>query len=722
MRMKRICLIWQITTVMFFSCNNASDAQNIAKGKTYVFSALANYALSNADKDHKLLTDGIYTNSHFWTSKTTVGWQYHKRVNIEIDLKQISTIDKITFNTVRGSAGVQFPSNIFVFLSTDKKSYTYVGDAAVDPDNTPGSYETKKFALNKVNKTARYVQLVVIPNGVFIFCDEIEVLAGNNPNNNNLKNQIHISNVNGAVDSLQKVKSNHKKMAYQISRINANFDSSVQKTNLSAHLAAAKLDRLRSLRLKYGNSIIIDKVSPWDVLSLPYQLKNNKDKNFNIVTTINGVQYGAFAITNLTKLAQSFNCRFENAANNISSNQLFIVPFVTSGDKYKEIADPLIYTSGNEKIEPGESVIYFFKITGEKSGQKANNIIIQSKSFIDKLIINVNVLSQPVFNGNYSLSTNNWAYLSYPLINDRQDVAINDLLAHHINTMVVPPNKIPVIGNNDYRVFVSYLSKLKPFQNIFLFMDLTSVDYQNSFKQDAFMSINWKSKFDKWYNGIVQSAKSVGINSSRIFLYPYDEVQAENIKRSADFLRWLKTDHPDVRTFGTLSTKPAVDELMSLLTISQVADIGDLIQRAKTNSSKDFWFYDAKTNAEQLSPYAYYRLMAWKAFFHGNKGIGFWSYADYVNGSTNKTDINNFDGVNATNYSVIYNDTGKGLISSRRWEAFRLGVEDYELLTMYAKQNGLAKAKQLAESVINNSNNLDKADLIRNQILRSLVK
>ncbi|MBS1528870.1 MAG: discoidin domain-containing protein, partial [Bacteroidetes bacterium] len=117
------------------------------------------------------MTDGNYTSDQkFWISKTTVGWQYPKKLTIEIDLAKSSPISTVAFNTVRGGSGVEFPQDIFVFTSTDQVNYAYIGDAAKDPDNVHGDYDVKKFMLANIDRTARYVKFVVIPKGAFVFC------------------------------------------------------------------------------------------------------------------------------------------------------------------------------------------------------------------------------------------------------------------------------------------------------------------------------------------------------------------------------------------------------------------------------------------------------------------------------------------------------------------------------------------------------------------------
>lgn len=93
----------------------------------------------------------------------------------------------------------------------------------------------------------------------------------------------------------------------------------------------------------------------------------------------------------------------------------------------------------------------------------------------------------------------------------------------------------------------------------------------------------------------------------------------------------------------------------------------------------EVWIYSGITPSRDLSPYGYYRLMAWDAFVNDYKGIGFWTYADERNG--NKLNLISDLLPNLTgSYAVIYNNSDGSIISTRRWEAFRLGIEDYSIL------------------------------------------
>jgi hypothetical protein len=70
--------------------------------------------------------------------------------------------------------------------------------------------------------------------------------------------------------------------------------------------------------------------------------------------------------------------------------------------------------------------------------------------------------------------------------------------------------------------------------------------------------------------------------------------------------------------------------------------------------------------------------------------------------------------------SVIYDGKGQEILSSRRWEAFNLGIQDYSILQLYANKFGLENAKKFAFQVISNPQNTSLADSIITEMLKSL--
>lgn len=112
--------------------------------------------------------------------------------------------------------------------------------------------------------------------------------------------------------------------------------------------------------------------------------------------------------------------------------------------------------------------------------------------------------------------------------------------------------------------------------------------------------------------------------------------------------------------------------------------------------------------------------MSWQAFYLGFKGAGFWNYADTGSGENLGSAWDDFDG-KRPDFSVIYEGENGTIVSSRRWEAWRMGVEDYELLTLYAKAKGETAAKALAKTVLDNHQDVSRADAVRSRIMSELV-
>src|SRR5690606_26812494 len=174
-------ILARVTVFCFYfllsvSCISSSNAQNIAKGKKYQFSVDCDYSLTKGSDDTDL-TDGVKKGAtRFWHDKTTVGWSYKDEIRIDLDLGGSYSINRILINTARGEeAGVEFPSHCLVFTSWDNEHFEFQGDLMLSELNVPGSYKVKSFELAGLSANGRYLKLVLIPNGKFLFLDEIEV-------------------------------------------------------------------------------------------------------------------------------------------------------------------------------------------------------------------------------------------------------------------------------------------------------------------------------------------------------------------------------------------------------------------------------------------------------------------------------------------------------------------------------------------------------------------
>ncbi len=671
--------------LIFGSLN--SQSQNLAMNKSYTLSPSPNYRSSIPSSDKCYLTDGDYTNGFFWSQPTTVGWQNCDKIRIDIDLEKDQPIGGITFSTARSmKSKVSFPSNIYVFLSNDNKHFIYSGDAADNTDNQAGGYEVKKFFLNNINQIARFVSLIVIPKGLFVFCDEIEVTKGINKSSSPSKSN-WISNLDSALDSLKTTEFNR-----------------MGKTH------AAILGK------NYKTSFIVEKYNPWDTLTQIHEPKGNNDLlNYQLLIPVNGVQYGAFVLTNNHINSRKFEIYSLPSPSNYNI-EIFNAIFVASG-RFVKSPDALIPFKQNITIGPGKSELLIFKITGKKIGIINSSIRISTGKKAIYAKISGKIFNLFSLNNKDQLNSINWAYLNSPMLQDRKTEAAKDLELHHINTVVIPPTYIPKM-HTDYKSFLSYLAYFKDVDNLLLFTNYASKENYKQF--GPWMSSEFKNNFVIWYHELITVLKGNGFSNSQIYLYPFDEIREGAIDRFKKFASWAKIAIPTIKIYSTLNNKDAIDNILPLVDIAQIPSNLNLLSRLPSNHC-EIWIYSTASSSRSLSPYLYYRMMAWKAFANSITGIGFWDYADEGRRSKLNEISDSWNNHSNSSYSVIYNGPEKEIISSRRWEAFRLGIEDYSIIKAYAKKVGQLKAKALVNKVLSDPTDPYKADSVRNEMIFRLV-
>ncbi len=94
-----------------------------------------------------------------------------------------------------------------------------------------------------------------------------------------------------------------------------------------------------------------------------------------------------------------------------------------------------------------------------------------------------------------------------------------------------------------------------------------------------------------------------------------------------------------------------------------------------------------------LSPYSYHRLKPWYAASLGVEGVFYWAY-----NSWRGDPWDDFDGPIA-DCGVIY-PAASGPISSRRWEASREGIEDWQLIRLVERLGKDSKNPSQAQKLV----------------------
>lgn len=711
------------------------SATNMASGKAYTVTPIQNYKLTADPDDRTSLTDGKYSSGYFWTRKSTVGWQGAKRIEILIDLEKVSDIGGLSFNTARGQgAGVYFPAHVYAFVGTDKDHFSYVGDIVKSPDNTPGLYKIKKFELSGINTKGRYLLLEVIPRGDFAFCDEIEVFAGNRLSNivgsmdleavRSFGSQLERLDIEkefmiGLLDTAIRELGNSIRSDKQLSAIRQSINalSGIDETgSIETAIFAQRGDALRS-RFS-GRRFLLESVNPWAPMSPISAPLGNPPSGIALTMPQGGYDYASFVLTNLAATPQKIIIRPESMAKEAPSLAVYYVPFVKSA-AMEFVADPLVPVNSGFTLRPGESRMIFLAAHGAYPGKWQSTLKVAIGADVSSVSLNLYVATTAL-PARFSCNAINWGYLDFKPIREHKVDAVKDLFAHHVNIAVIPPWYIPFNSSAEIRDLLrieNYLRLSSGASKVFFFLNFNENKKLTANNRYAYLSSEWKDWFKGLYLTLVKSAARAGFTEEQLYLYPFDEVHGKDIDRFVAFASWAREEIPSIKFYGTLERKEAL-RVLPYLDIAQVIDRDDLLEDAR-RSKKEIWIYGAADNTKSLSPYSYYRLMAWKAFYLGFKGAGFWNYADTGSGDNPGSAWDDFDG-DRPDFAVIYEGANGGIVSSRRWEAWRMGVEDYELLTMYAKSKGEDAARALAKGVLSHPVDTGKADEARRIILHEL--
>ncbi|RFS22021.1 hypothetical protein DVR12_15370 [Chitinophaga silvatica] len=652
----------------------ATTAQQI-KGIRATVDPMPNYSLTKNQSNVATLTDGQFvTGNMYWKDPGTLGWQNVNRVTIDLTLPSGSSVGTIKLNTVTGQkAQVNLPLCILVFASNDQKSWQYIGDMMKQKHED--SYYQITSITQQVDRQAQFLKLVVIPNGSYFFTDEIEVFAAKG-NVKALAPAIHSENI----DSLIK---------------------SQRTTSIDQRFAARSA--VATTGAAIGPLVVQRLVSSW---ASPDQLAQKQEP---IHTIVGLTTYTTVVVTNNSGSPQQLPISFSNAG--IAS--LYWAKPVKSRD-FKVVPDALmpIADGSTLNVQPNETQVLLLRIKPVKSG----NASLQLKVGAVQQTIDITVASTNFNSFTQTPDVNVWAYFNDPLLKERPVAAHNDLLDHGVNTFVFHPGILlpekPVSSNEALQ---KMLPMVKGFKQVLLFLNITA-------KDQSYWTETRKQTFANWYKDLQAALQQQGISPSNIYLYPIDEVKPSQIAAFKSFVTYAKSQIPGARFFATISDIKSLPEIQPLVDIAQVYNTNQLIAAAKQaqTSSQSIWLYDTKKPTKSLPPYGYYRLMAWRAFANGLTGIGFWQYADagHEQGATSLWD--DFDGKSA-DYNVVYDDNAN-VNSSRRWEAFKQGIDDYRLLMAYAQKYGRNAALKICNEVLDNAGNPFIGDQARKNIISGLEK
>ncbi|MDO9117851.1 MAG: DUF4091 domain-containing protein [Nitrospira sp.] len=701
-------------------------AKDLAIGKSYTFDPIPNYALTRDEQDSKQLTDGEYTIGRFWTSKTTVGWQETGPIKIEIDLTKPSTVSKICINTARGiHAAVSFPERVEMFLSLDHASYAYAGNLMRGQDHGDGDYSVKTFCSKVVSIDARHVWIFIHPRGPFTFVDEIRIFGADGRSSARTDYALQRENVPETDKQLSQIGTSASSLSFASHRLLATLEKwttrGVPPTASINHIRALvsrldndsfadeaeiqslekdiRLSHTAALREKYKEPIVIWRDHPWvgfTALDTPTIQQTNLGW-WTLDLLKRGTYSETINLTNASATPQTIHvaAQVDSAGHTAPSVTLLEArPIYTAGGQVR--ADPLVpLHSGELALNPGESKQIWLSISAQDAGPNTFPGVITfdahtGTSWTATVPFHIRVWSaeMPL---RQNVMVTNWAYLNWRPIENKQDKAVQDLVSHHTNLFALHPAHLPWprISKDrwsiDYTEFDKVIDRYQKTDRFLFFLGFNDTRLRTLKGAAPFNTQEWEMLFTRWIADWSKHLLSRGIGYESFFFYPVDEPNsAEQEGVLYETARLIKGVNPNLQTYTTHTGAPTanISRLVPVIDIFQVLvnQLSGPFAKAVKSSKRELWSYSAGGGGKDGDPLGFYRSQAWRAFQVGATGIGFWAYADTGPIGTAWNDI---DGTRP-DYSVIYEGENT-IITSKRWEAWREGVEDYELLVQ-AKQ------------------------------------
>jgi hypothetical protein len=194
----------------------------------------------------------------------------------------------------------------------------------------------------------------------------------------------------------------------------------------------------------------------------------------------------------------------------------------------------------------------------------------------------------------------------------------------------------------------------------------------------------------KWLEPFKAGSKMVEIFNDPVCL---DE--SDNMKSAPEALSYCDTICPMTRQYSNYN-----EEIIGFFD-KQVKD------------GKHLWLYSCDGPSRVYDP-AYFRFQPWYCFKYGAVGSMIWVYSDYPN------NWNEYSVIGGLSYSMVYLDQNS-TTSTKHWEAFREGIEDYAYLCILKEKLKQASPEQL-KKVSSMAVNFIDVNMIVQNIVHEVVK
>ena len=246
-----------------------------------------------------------------------------------------------------------------------------------------------------------------------------------------------------------------------------------------------------------------------------------------------------------------------------------------------------------------------------------------------------------------------------------------------------------------------------------------------------YLDETWVKAFRWAYGQWIEHLKGLGLRYDEFCVQLWDEATGPQGKEAIQGGKLLRELDPNLRLVmdGVQTAEevkamdPYIDVWIPHLSALEKSTSGPALVELYKSLGEPVYCYTCSTFMKALSPYIYHRLKPWQAARLGLDGVCYWDY-----NSWRGDPWNDFDGPIA-DCGAIYNGA-EGPVTSRRWEASREGIEDWQIMRLLeglAAGNGMSTAEartlidEALDTVLTHKDQPDLAHQCRLRLLQAAV-
>lgn len=648
------------------------------------------YSLKGERAVAKLIDESFAKRSPLWLDPVSLGWQQKETITLDFELEKLSKISRIELSTAANEAANALnPLSISVFLSVDGGSFEALEDIADRDYDGKGNYRTYKLTSKKSGKTAKFVKMIIHPQGTFFFSDQVSIYGTSAVKSQSQRYSLDMKGVKEVAN--QDFHSQKRKaLLYSLAKADNNKQV-LNQLNTSSRLDEPTYLKLLSSFKGYSskdavsagkNLTITGNLTPWS-LNTPSQKFGNQLKVVHVKGTTSWI---TLKIENGTEKPIATNLVSDLDA---EYNLYEVSKIVTRKSKF--LYDPLIPVAPNTDIafKGKESKIFVLELTNVEKTKTGGCVYLSAGGSALNISLDVKDIGvNEQFKRGLNFGVNVWSYYSYPFYKNKEQAIKNDLSNHYVNVLPIAGWSIGDLSNikeDELRRQLTYRNKD---DKVLLFINHRGI----LSNPGDYLKESWYNRFFSWYDKVYKIIKDSGVDESQIYLYPYDEIRENEIPYFNSFAKEVKKRRPSSRFFMTIFRSSTMAKIEVPVDIQQVVITNNDLASIKAKDT--FWIYDIMDDSKEVPADARFRALGWKAYFYGATGVGFWNYADVKGASL--WDDNDGD---RADYHAVY-DQGNNVIPSLRWQAFKQGVEDYYILKKVESKIGASQLKNMISPLI----------------------